>query len=111
MVTDFGKYQRLKYPTKTQIEALVQTTDGGFALAGYTGYTPSPLLYVGPYHIGNMWLVKTDAKGVAQWNQTYEGAVLVSTTSQGTPEAGTIPLLGALIVLTTSEKIRRERKK
>ena len=44
---------------------LVQTVDGGFALAGYTQ----------SYGQGgrDMWLVKTDANGVMIWNQTYGG--------------------------------------
>lgn len=44
---------------------LVQTADGGYALAGLT------------YSFGaggsDIWLVKTDANGDAQWNQTYGG--------------------------------------
>ncbi|MFX0173134.1 MAG: hypothetical protein ACFE9L_14650 [Candidatus Hodarchaeota archaeon] len=47
--------------------ALLQTTDGGFALAGYTDSFGA-----GGY---DMWLVKTDADGTAQWNQTYGGPV------------------------------------
>ncbi|MFX0182023.1 MAG: hypothetical protein ACFE95_02980 [Candidatus Hodarchaeota archaeon] len=39
------------------MEDLIQTTDGGFALAGGLG--------------GDMWLMKVGANGVAQWNQTY----------------------------------------
>jgi len=44
---------------------VVQTSDGGFALAGETS----------SYGTGGMdfWLVKTDAAGNAQWNHTYGG--------------------------------------
>jgi hypothetical protein len=42
--------------------SLVQTGDGGYALAGYVifGYT-------------DFWLVKTDADGNMQWDNTYDG--------------------------------------
>ena len=46
-------------------QSVVQTSDGGYALAGYTG--PSG----GPY---DFWLVKTDSNGYMVWNQTYGGA-------------------------------------
>jgi predicted secreted protein len=47
-------------------ESLVQTSDGGYALAGET-YS---------YGAGNFdfWLVKTDGAGTMQWNKTYGGA-------------------------------------
>lgn len=41
--------------------ALVQTSDGGYALAGYTFAPP------GSFHY---WLVKTDAVGIVQWSST-----------------------------------------
>ena len=39
--------------------SVVESTDGGYALAGYTGY--------------DFWLVKTDEFGSMEWNQTYGG--------------------------------------
>ena len=42
--------------------SMVQTSDGGYALAGYTQS-------FGTY--GGFWLVKTDASGNIQWNKTY----------------------------------------
>ncbi len=43
--------------------SVIQTSDGGYALAGYTKSFGE--------ESGDFWLVKTDAAGVAQWNQTY----------------------------------------
>jgi hypothetical protein len=44
---------------------IIQTTDGGYAFAG------AALSYGG--NGGKMWLVKIDANGNEQWNQTYLG--------------------------------------
>ena len=41
---------------------MIQTNDGGFALAGSTETSEGGK---------DFWLVKTDSKGNAQWNQTY----------------------------------------
>jgi hypothetical protein len=49
-------------------ESLVQTDDGGYALAGYAG------IYVEPIPYYDFWLVKTDPLGNMEWNQTYGGA-------------------------------------
>jgi predicted secreted protein len=47
--------------------SMVQTSDGGYALAGYAeSYTADD---------PNFWLIKTDSAGNLQWNQTYGGAV------------------------------------
>jgi hypothetical protein len=48
--------------------SLVQTTDGGFALLGYTNSYGT-----GSGRSGNIWLVKTDANGEMIWHQTYNG--------------------------------------
>ncbi len=48
-----------------EAKALIQTSDGGFALAGYTkSYGPGYL---------DMWLVKTEVNGALSWDQTYGG--------------------------------------
>ncbi len=43
--------------------AVIQTSDGGYALAGYAH----------PNSTFDFWLVKTDSAGNMMWNQTYEG--------------------------------------
>jgi hypothetical protein len=71
--------------------ALVQTNDGGYALAGSTGWDP----------LVDLWLVKTDAYGNQQWNKTYGGTNfdsafnLVQTIDGGYALAGTTRSYGA----------------
>jgi hypothetical protein len=45
--------------------SLIQTDDGGFALAGYT-------ISYGAGH-SDFWLVKTDENGTMEWNRTFGG--------------------------------------
>jgi hypothetical protein len=63
--------------------ALVQTSDGGFALVGISNYDP---IYEKGGTGYKVWLVKTDSHGNPQWNQTLgEGQAysLVQTTDGG----------------------------
>jgi len=60
--------------------SLVQTVDGGYALAGYTMSFGAGLT--------DAWLVKIDANGIAQWNKTYgtgysDDAICVVQTDEG----------------------------
>lgn len=67
--------------TNTEVaNSVVQTSDGGYALAGYTS----------SYGAGgqDMWLVKTDSAGNHLWNKTYggteyDGAYYLIQTSDG----------------------------
>jgi hypothetical protein len=73
--------------------ALVQTSDGGYALGGLTG----------SYGAGNVdyWLVKTTSSGTTQWSQTYGGSdddeaySLVQTSDGGYALAGFTASYGA----------------
>ena len=72
---------------------LVQTSDGGYALLGYT--FPNPIGNI------NSWLVKTDANGNMEWNKTYGGTssdyakALVQTIDGGYALAGSTESFGA----------------
>ena len=79
-------------PNDETVSALVRTTDGGYALAGYT------------YSFGagqsDAWLVKTDGLGNMEWNMTYGGSsydfayALVQTTDGGYALAGATTSFG-----------------
>ena len=49
-------------PDREYAYSVVETSDGGFALGGYSSYSKS-----------DYWLVKTDAFGNMEWNKTYGG--------------------------------------
>ncbi len=52
--------------SRDEARSMIQTSDGGYALAGYTNS-----LGAGNW---DFWLVKTDSTGHHQWNKTYGGA-------------------------------------
>jgi len=66
--------------------AMVQTSDGGYAITGYTSSFGSGS--------SDVWLVKTDANGAEEWNQTYGeiemeiGYSIVETNDSGYAIAG-----------------------
>jgi hypothetical protein len=53
-------------PDPEMAYSLIETSDGGYAMAGYVGYS-------GPRGL-DFWVVKTDSYGNLVWNQTYGGA-------------------------------------
>lgn len=60
-------------------DSLVETSDGGYAIVGYThSYEDDDY---------DAWLVKTDANGNMEWNQTYKGKNPGSSTNQLLVEA------------------------
>ena len=68
--------------------SLVQSSDGGYALAGYS--------YSFSDGYNNFWLVKTDSNGNMLWSQTYDGgsdseaSSLIQTSDGGYAVAGSI---------------------
>jgi hypothetical protein len=79
-------------PSFDDARSVVQTVDGGYAIAGDTY----------PTSVGNsdFWLVKTDASGNHEWNQTYGGQTLekahsmIQTVDGGYAIAGNTDSLG-----------------
>ena len=79
-------------PGDDEAYSVIQTSDGGYALAGYTNSSGA-----GGY---DFWLVKTDPNGIMQWNRTYGGtgddeAYSVVQTSDGYALAGYTMSFGA----------------
>jgi predicted secreted protein len=76
-----------------EAECVIQTSDGGYALAGYTNSTGAGGL--------DFWLVKTDSTGTLQWSQTYGGGgddeafSLIQTSDGGYALAGSTSSYGA----------------
>jgi hypothetical protein len=73
--------------------SVIQTSDGGYALAGYTSsYSPG---------VTSFWLVKTNSTGDLQWSQTYgstgdsEAYSLVQTSDGGYALGGFTDAIGA----------------
>lgn len=76
-----------------EVYSIIQTSDGGYALAGYTS-SSSASLY-------SFWLVKTNSTGSRQWSQTYgslgdsEAYALVQTSDGGYALGGFTNAAGA----------------
>jgi hypothetical protein len=66
--------------SELQANSVIQTADGGYAIVGYTGATPTAVvfapnesyLYYGSAYVNHTAvLVKTDSSGELQWKKTY----------------------------------------
>ncbi|MBN2259992.1 MAG: hypothetical protein JW702_05590 [Clostridiales bacterium] len=51
-----------------EANSLIQTSDNGYVLAGYTTIGD---VSADPFHVEDFWLIKTDDSGKLEWNQTY----------------------------------------
>ena len=67
---------------KDRAESLVQCSDGGYVIAGNTNISSDPPR-------SQLWLLKTDALGNAEWNKTYgssgsaQGRCVIQTSDGG----------------------------
>ena len=52
--------------------SVIQTSDGGYAFAGFTN--SYDVYGVGENDYEDLWLIKTDSEGNEEWNQTFGGA-------------------------------------
>jgi len=72
--------------------SLVETSDGGYAIAGTTQFEPG---------VNDIWVIKTDMYGNMQWNQTYGGTEedsygsVIETSDGGYAIAGSTRSFGA----------------
>lgn len=78
--------------TDDNAQALIQTKDGGYAIAGFTW----------SYGIGgDMWLIKMNSQGIPEWNRTFGGdqkdiaRILIQTADAGYVLAGSTWSYGA----------------
>jgi uncharacterized repeat protein (TIGR01451 family) len=75
-------------------QCAIQTSDGGYAITGYAPFNPQT-----PYGY-HVWLIKTDADGIEQWNKTFgegstqRGKCVRETADGGFIIAGDIWLIG-----------------
>lgn len=53
-----------------RVHSLIQTSEGGYLMAGNKFSFNLPNMYEGPW-LEDAWLIKTDSSGNVQWNKTY----------------------------------------
>lgn len=63
--------QTYDYQNYDSCRSLISTSDGGYALLGYTAPSDSTRPY--GFGVSDVWIVKVDSMGNHQWNQTYGG--------------------------------------
>ena len=68
-------------------DAIRQTTDGGFIVAGYTHSTNGDVF--GNHGGGDFWVIKLNAQGTLQWKKLFGGSVNdIPSDIQQTPDGG-----------------------
>ncbi len=86
-------------PDYDYVNSLVETSDGGYLLAGSTGFW---------FFVSKMWIIKTDEQGNMEWNQTYGGREyaiansVVKTSDGGYALAGRLSGISGLIKIDES---------
>lgn len=75
--------------------AIIQTRDGGYAVAGYSDSNDGDVTgHNGTTNYADYWIVKIDANGIIQWEQSYGGSrddkpfSIIETTDHGYAVAG-----------------------
>lgn len=61
-------------PGLDRCNSVIQTTDGGYLFAGTSGSDIGGQKQTANRGVDDYWVVKTDANGLLQWEQTYGGA-------------------------------------
>jgi hypothetical protein len=67
----YGEANYGTYPSAASAQAVVTTSDGGYAIAGWKNYFIEEFKGMPLSVYFDSWLVKTDAFGEMQWNRTY----------------------------------------
>jgi hypothetical protein len=75
-------------PDYDYVNSLVETSDGGYLLAGSTGFW---------YFVSKMWIIKTDEQGNMEWNKTYGGKEYAIANSVVKTSDGGYALAGRLL--------------
>ena len=85
--------------------AIIQTSDGGFALLSVSNYYVGPS-YPPPSFTDTVWLVKTNSSGSLQWSKTFglgDPSSLIQTTDGGYAIGGQTPQPNSIYLLIKAD--------